>query len=177
MEKSNVQTLKKILISILTAGLALVVLLFVVSRIRTIYIDTKYSNFYSSITDASVCSHGNDFITEKKSIITTDGKGKGDFAASDFVRFSAKRFDGLLTVNQFTAGDSPLRLTLKSMLKSGNLRIFIIKNGTEILREIAPNEEISLDFSGTETGTYTVRILGIAAEMELEIRRTAETTE
>lgn len=177
MEKSYVKTLKKILMSVLAAGFAILILLFAVNRIRTIYIDTKYSNFYSSITDASVCSHKNDFAAQKKSVTTAEGKGKSDFAASDFVRFSSERFDGLLTVNEFTVDDHPLRLTISSTLTSGNLRVFVIKNHTKILREIAPNEEITLDFPGGDTTTYTVRILGIAAEVELEIRRTTEITE
>ena len=176
MEKSYVKTLKKILTSVLAAGFAILILLFAVNRIRTIYIDTKYSNFYSSITDASVCSHKNDFAAQKKSITTAEGKGKRDFAASDFVRFSSGRFDGLLTVNEFTSGDTPIRLTIGNTLKSGNLRIFVIKNHMEILREITPNETVTLDFSGGDAATYTVRILGIAAEVELEIRRTAEIT-
>lgn len=177
MEQSYVKTFKKILMSTLAAGFAILVLLFAVNRIRTIYIDTKYSNFYSDITDASVCSHKNDFAAQKKLVTTADGKGKGDFAASDLVHFSAGRFDGLLTVNEFTSGDTPLHLTIDNTLKSGNLRIFVIKNHTEILREITPNEKVTLDFSDREAATYTVRILGIAAEMELEVHRTAEITE
>lgn len=137
--------------------------------------NTAYEELYREITEKEICSSKNVYSAFKKSF-----KGSGnpshsdrdyDVELLDHVKVSIGRFDGLLTVSRSLVEHKKISITISSAVKSGELRIFLIKNDSEILEEILPNEEVSLEYISDGTDTYTVKILGLSADMEIEINR------
>lgn len=149
-------------------------ILYVVDRIVN-YDNTAYEELYREITEKEICSSKNVYSALKKSF-----KGSGnpshsdrdyDVELLDHVKVSIGRFDGLLTVSRSLVEHKKISITISSTVNSGELRIFFIKNDSEILEEILPNEEVTLEYISDGTDTYTVKILGLSADMKIEINR------
>lgn len=130
------------------------------------YDNTDYKVMYQEITDEEICSFKNVYSAFKKSF-----KGSGnpshtdrdyDVELLDHVEVSIGRLDGLITVSRSLVENKKVSITISSTLKSGELRIFLIKNDSEILK---------LEYISDGTNTYTVKALGLSADMEIEIER------
>ena len=149
-------------------------ILYAVDRIIH-YDNTDYEILWREITDEEICSTKNAYTAFKKSF-----RGSGnpshmdreyDAELLDHVEVSIDRLDGLLTVSRSLVENKKVSITISSTLKSGELRIFLIKNDVEILKEVFPNEKITLEYISNGTDTYTVKALGLSADMEIEIDR------
>lgn len=139
------------------------------------YDNTDYKVMYQEITEEEICSFKNVYSAFKKSF-----RGSGnpshtdrdyDVELLDHVEVSIGRLDGLITVSRSLVENKKVSITISSTLKSGELRIFLIKNDSEILKEVFPNEAITLEYISDGTNTYTVKALGLSADMEIEIGR------
>ena len=125
-----------------------------------------WKTYYDGISDEDLCSLDRYWAYKK----STRGYSKDSLANS---RVSIGEFYGLITVSSSRVKDATIEITVNSTLNSGELRIFVIRNDSEILTEIPPNETTTLTFVSEGSNTYTVKILGYAANIKIEVDSTS----
>ena len=166
-----------ILAAIITViGMIIVLLLWGIDRIITCFQSTDYTAFYEEIDHATICSPCNSYSAFGKSI-----KSKGEKSYNDFdygfelmsnVDISIKKLNGLMIVSQSKVINKNIRFEISSSLKEGKMRIFVIKNNSEILQEIEAGKEIVLEYYSDKEDIYTIKVLALEANMQINIERT-----
>ena len=98
-----------------------------------------------------------------KSIITSGGSN------GKTTNVSVRKLNGILAVSETKAEDETVRFEISSNLEEGKMRIFVIKNDSEVLQEVAVNRDVVLEYRSDGKNTYTIKILAVDARLKVSI--------
>lgn len=88
----------------------------------------------------------------------------------DYISFSSKKITGIKIVSATLVKDCTLCLNIKSELLSGNAKIVVVIDDSEILWYDF-NQDLNLEFEVTGEHKYFVKILCEKAELSIETQR------
>ena len=162
MKKGN----KLMLVAVILAGIAVVgcILLSAVGiagMISNYQID--YAALYEDADSEMICSSHNSYSAFCKSIMTKSG------ANGKTTDVSIRKLNGMLTVSESKAEDENIRFEISSNLEEGKMRVFVIKNNSEILQEVEVGEDIVLEYYSDGKNTYAIKVLGVDAKLKISI--------
>ena len=123
---------------------------------------TDYSAFYEEADSEKICSR-NSYSALGKSIITNGGSN------GKTTNVSVRKLNGILAVSETKAEDETVRFEISSNLEEGKMRIFVIKNDSEVLQEVAVNRDVVLEYRSDGKNTYTIKILAVDAKLKVSI--------
>ena len=164
--------------AITVIGMIVVLLLWGISSLITSFQSTDYATFYEDVDKETICSSHNSYSALSKSIISKGEKSYNDsnydFELMSNVDISIKRLNGLMIVNQSKTINSMIRFKISTSLEEGKMRIFVIKNNSEILQEVEVGEDVVLEYYSDGETTYTIKVLALDAKIRMNIERTIE---
>ena len=123
---------------------------------------TDYAAFYEEADSEKICSR-NSYSALGKSIITNGGSN------GKTTNVSVKKLNGILAISETKAEDETVRFEISSNLEEGKMRIFVIKNDSEVLQEVAVNRDVVLEYRSDGKNTYTIKILAVDAKLKVSI--------
>ena len=123
---------------------------------------TDYAAFYEEADSEKICSR-NSYSALGKLIITNGGSN------GKTTNVSVKKLNGILAISETKAEDETVRFEISSNLEEGKMRIFVIKNDSEVLQEVAVNRDVVLEYRSDGKNTYTIKILAVDAKLKVSI--------
>lgn len=164
--------------TITVIGMIVVLLLWGISYFITSFQSTDYATFYEEVDKETICSSRNSYSALGKSIISKGEKSYNDsnydFELMSNIDISIKSLNGLMIVNQSKSVNAMIRFEISSSLEEGKMRIFVIKNNSEILQEVEVGEDVVLEYYSDGETTYTIKVLALDAKIRMNIERTIE---
>lgn len=93
---------------------------------------------------------------------------------NSYISIKTKKLSGVYLCNVYLGSGKTVTFSVKSVVKSGNLKMVIMNSRWEIIQVIPIDQTAEIRFTGLSNELYFLKCAGESAEFEIEITRTEE---